>query len=152
MNAERRGFKKLVNNVSTAFKIFELLPISAVPPLFQRIFDMIATQNKKTQAALDKMANENTKRHRIICQKMEELKGSLRHLQTRLNNGYGEEDRSGQSEQDSDQNCLTDATQVSCSGFGFLFVHWTVVFSPSTGHYGKMEMGSLTLSGRFTCI
>ena len=102
---------------------------------------MMATQKTETQAALDRMANENTKRHRIICQKMEELKGSLRHLQTRLNNGYGEEERSGQSEQDSDQNCLTDATQVSCSGF-----------SHSTGHYGKMEMGSLTLSGRFTCI
>ena len=82
----------------------------------QRILEAVETQNKKTQAALDKMANENTKRHRIICQKIEELKSSLRHHQT---GGYGEGDRSGLSEAESDQNGLTDATQVRWSGSFF---------------------------------
>ena len=75
------------------------------------MLDMFAAENKKTQAALKMMADENTKRHRIICQKIEELKSSMRHLGT----GYGEENGCGQSEPDSDQNGFTDTTLVCCS-------------------------------------
>ncbi|KAL8598772.1 hypothetical protein ACOMHN_033335 [Nucella lapillus] len=58
--------------------------VSEAVPSFQQLRDFVAAENKKTQDALQKMAEENTLRHRIICQKLEELKSCVRHL----NPGY----------------------------------------------------------------
>ncbi|XP_076467498.1 uncharacterized protein LOC143298528 isoform X2 [Babylonia areolata] len=51
-----------------------------LPPHFHRLLDVIAAESRKTQDALAKMAADSMNRHRIVCQKIEELKSSVQHL------------------------------------------------------------------------
>ncbi|XP_070197062.1 uncharacterized protein [Littorina saxatilis] len=77
-----------------------------VPEHFHTMMDMVAAESQKTRLALERMAKENSNRHRIICQKMEELKSSFRQLQ--MGQDLDENDRKSLSEPESDQNDMME--------------------------------------------
>ncbi|KAK7476927.1 hypothetical protein BaRGS_00031786 [Batillaria attramentaria] len=56
-----------------------------LPQTLQKIVNIIRSEQQKTQEAVSKMAEENANRHRIICQKLEEMKNSLSDCHRRLN-------------------------------------------------------------------
>lgn len=81
-------------------------------PQLQRLLDLVVAENRETRVTLKEMAKDNIKRHRILCQKIEEMKNSLRAVHQKL--GLEGNDMVLQSEPESD---FTDNIQAEDNQF-----------------------------------